>query len=199
MIILAILLVSVAVINGLGYLGEVNEIADETTNYIAWAGEEGYTIGYFLQNPLELIKIAYNTLRSNLLWYLESFAGGHLGWLIYHIPNYKIWALLFMVVFATVQRKSETVEMSGAVRVYYLVSALLCCAFAFAGMLFAWTPISSTIILGVQGRYFIPAAPAGMIAFKDKRIRIDDRWDKIFLMAYVFILFSIAKSLLHCF
>ena len=45
-------------------------------------------------------------------------------------------------------------------------------------MLVGWTPISSTVIEGVQGRYLIPVIPFVMMCLKNDRIVRTDGWDE---------------------
>ena len=43
--------------------------------------------------------------------------------------------------------------------------ALVCCALAVAGCI-TWTPTYYTTIYGLQGRYFLPALPLGLLALR---------------------------------
>ena len=59
----------------------------------------GYTLGYFLNDPLELVYMLANTVFDKIGFYLESLIGYQLGWV--EIENSKLvvllyWFLLFL-------------------------------------------------------------------------------------------------------
>ena len=45
-----------------------------------------------------------------------------------------------------------------------------CGGLTMLSMLIAWTPVSSRVILGVQGRYFLPFLPVLLLALKNRTV-----------------------------
>ena len=62
-------------------------------------------------------------------------------------------------------------------------------------MLVAWTPTSSEVITGVQGRYFLPVLPLGaMVLFTDGNLVLKKDNEKLLSVTYaVFQLFLLAE------
>lgn len=118
-------------------------------------GQEAmYSLGYFINNPLKFIRIFENTIYEKLDIYLSGILGGRLGWLNIHISWYIVIAFAVMLVLAAACRERAVMEKGQ--QVWVLLLCGMCGALIFLSMLIAGTPVGENIILGVQGRYFLP-------------------------------------------
>lgn len=119
---------------------------------------------YYLSHPYEWAKIFFNTISSptQLEFYGKGFIGV-LGWLHVSLPQWYYYlspAILLSLlatelVNATQFRRYVLFDKNALL---YLSVTLLMCFVVLNGMLVGWTPFPSTVIEGVQGRYFwIPA------------------------------------------
>ena len=69
--------------------------------------------------------------------------------------------------------REEAEDFAGWQKVWCL---LLCAGCVFCIMLaltLGWTPLSSDVILGIQGRYFLPLLPVLIPVIRDRHIRVD--------------------------
>jgi len=119
----------------------------------------GYTIGYFLKEPLEFIYMMANTVFDKIGFYLESLVGYQLGWVEIETSMAVVilfWFLLFLTLCRT---EEETVEIGKIQRFWMVFLCAGCMGLILMGMLLQWTPIGHVSIEGVQGRYFLPFMP----------------------------------------
>ena len=74
--------------------------------------------------------------------------------------------------------------MSGRHRVWTGFLCAACAGLTMLSMLIAWTPVSSRVILGVQGRYFLPFLPVLLLALKNQTVVLtkDENRSILYLM-----------------
>ena len=51
-------------------------------------------------------------------------------------------------------------------------------------MLMSWTPLGSSVVEGVQGRYFLPVLPLALTALRSRRLVVEQNIDGILLGGY---------------
>ena len=124
---------------------------------VQWAKEPGYTVKWSLANIFATVKIFFRTINYYKIYYFEMMIGDHFGWLNIRAEWVYI-ALTAALLFASFVSKKgdpeECVRPSG--RVWILLISAVSAVLVLASMFFSWTPTSSTMVDGVQGRYFIP-------------------------------------------
>lgn len=171
-IVLGVLMVMMLLVNAQVFGNYVEE--GTTGNNIGWAGEPGYTIAYFLQNPLEFPKIILNTFTvSNMSFskdYLQTMLGMILGWLdpTLKMPAlyYQMLVLLLLAHFISADGEPKVFRKGNKWWMLVIIAAVI--VLVMTSMLISYTPLSSPYILGVQGRYFLPVLPLfGLVVFKD--------------------------------
>lgn len=141
-------------------------------NFVDWAGEEGYTLGQLAHNPVRAVRIFYETaLHQGDEWYF-SMIGSSLGTLdpVLSVPFAVVLALTVCLVLLGVRRAGESLYLTFGQKAWTLFLLAVCAAGLMAAMLLAWTPVSSSVILGVQGRYFLPLLPFGILTLKSDRL-----------------------------
>lgn len=169
-----------------------NYVEEGTTgNIIGWAGEEGYTITYFLNDPLAFPKIIWNTFTvSDMSFskdYFHTMFGRVLGWLD---PNLRMPTLyyqgLILLVFAhfvTVDGERRVFRKGNKLWMLALIAAVI--VLVMTSMLLSYTPLSSPYIIGVQGRYFLPVLPlVALVAFKDTGLVVKKDYEKLLSALY---------------
>jgi uncharacterized membrane protein len=125
----------------------------------------GQVIGFYLSDPLTLIKVLARTITepSLLRFYAESFLG-ILGWLDSPFSSrvyLVLFVLLILVVLSSVSWKILPADRSTSL--VLAVGAIGSIALTFLALLFTWTPHPAHLVDGVQGRYFL--VPAIMLAY----------------------------------
>ena len=120
------------------------------------SGEERYSIGYFMNDPGEFLRVFWNTIVEKTDVYFLGFMGGYLGWLtiklgmVYAIPMFLIAVLLANADGDSLERPAtKPILLAGTLGSIFLIML---------GMLLADTALEEETIAGVQGRYFLPFA-----------------------------------------
>ena len=137
----------------------LQDYASADERIITWAEEpEGYTLAYLIHRPVETVRMMYHsflTMSGN--WFSTMF-GVYLGNQdpIYNVPYpvIGIFSLGLLVLAAGSSMNFGAFERIVCAGVFFLVLGAL-----MGSMLLAYTPMSSTHIEGVQGRYLLPVLP----------------------------------------
>lgn len=172
------------------------------TNFIDWAGEPGYEAGYFLHNPGALVRIFYESLaHQGDEWFL-GIMGSQLGILdpVLSVPFIVIFAMAVCLAMLSVRKAGEALYLTGIQKAWILFVSAATVGGVMLSMLLAWTPVSSKVIEGVQGRYFLPMLPFVLMTIPSERLARTEGNDERILFylcameAYVLLrLFSIVS------
>ncbi len=146
--------------------------ATETENVVPWAQEEGYSLTLLLHRPLQAARMFYQTFLWQAEYYHITMIGAYLGNLdtVLDVPYLVVAVFTVSLLCLAMKKPGERQVMSVGNRVWAAALCGLCGLAAMASMLIAWTPLSSQVISGVQGRYFLPFLPVLLIAFKNDAI-----------------------------
>ncbi len=146
--------------------------ATETENVVPWAQEEGYSLTLLLHRPLQAARMFYQTFLWQAEYYHMTMIGAYLGNLdtVLDVPYLVVAVFTVSLLCLAMKKPGERQVMSVGNRVWAAALCGLCGLAAMASMLIAWTPLSSQVISGVQGRYFLPFLPVLLIAFKNDAI-----------------------------
>ena len=176
--------------------------ATETESYVMWAEEAGYSFGQLLSNPALMFKMFYNTMIWQAEYYHLTMIGAYLGNVdvVLDVPYLVVALLSFCLLGLAFRKPGETLRITGKQRIWIWVVCAGCGAAVLFSMLLAWTPVSSAVITGVQGRYFLPFLPILLMSLKNETVVLTKNVDRtlLFLMclsnSYVlFRLFSIVS------
>lgn len=147
-------------------------------DYVAWAQETGYTFGRLVHSPMLVLKMCYNTL----MWQGEQLYSGMIGGALGHMdavlntPYAVILGLTAILAVLALRKPGETIFIRWKGRLWIWFLCLVCLGALMFSMLLAWTPVTSQVINGVQGRYLLPVLPIFLLSLKnDKVVRTD--WD----------------------
>jgi uncharacterized membrane protein len=110
---------------------------------------------YIITHPVTFITIFLRTIDSQSLIYYHQLVGV-LGWLDAPLPGkyYLIAAAAFFVAAALSSAKLKLTDW-----MFLLLSVSSSAIMVFIALYADWSPVKSTIIQGVQGRYFLPLLP----------------------------------------
>lgn len=146
--------------------------ATETESYVPWAEEAGYSLSYLIHNPVQLIRMFYQTVLWQAEHYHLTMIGAYLGNLdqVLDVPYVLVVFFTVGLLCLAMKKPGETGRMSVGNRIWVCVLCALCWGATLLSMLIAWTTTSSPVISGVQGRYFLPFLPVLLMAFKNDTI-----------------------------
>jgi len=167
-IVLGALIVMMLIVNGQTLLWYTE--ADVSDNFVSHAGEQGYTFTYFLEHPVELPIIMLNTLKISGMLYLKTMLGWRLGQLDLNLqisdPLFMVLVVLVISFLIPCVDEPKVFRKGNKLWITVLIGAVV--FLTMFSMLVAWTAISSEVITGVQGRYFLPVLPLGaMVLFRE--------------------------------
>lgn len=151
---------------GFGFLAiaivKYNAIIDISSAHInqeTWAGARCYVINDVIEDPINTVKIYLKTIKHYGIWYFETMLGSTLSGLTIKLPSWIVYVLIFTFTLVSLDNgKEKYVFRNKDKMLMILIIASSFCA-VLTAMFLGWTPIFSDIILGVQGRYFLPLLP----------------------------------------
>lgn len=158
----------------------VNYIATttEATATVGSSTTAGYTIGYFLKQPLELVRILANTISDKTAFYLESLAGQKMGWVEIEISEVIPMLFLLLLILSVLKTREDPLYVKTWHKWWVSFICLACTGIILAGMLLTWTPKDYISIEGVQGRYFIPFSLALSLVGRNSRLMYEKSVDR---------------------
>ncbi len=118
-----------------------------------------YTIPYVLQHPLHTVYLLWNTLMKCGDDLVRGLLGGMLSWLDFQI-NWIFIILLLICLLLLINVKDDNKRLSRKAQLVISGSCLLSTLLIMLSMLVGYTKMKWNYIQGLQGRYFLPLAPA---------------------------------------
>jgi hypothetical protein len=156
-------------------LGKLTEYVQETNTHLNYADAESYTLSFVLTHPANTVKVFFNTVRLLSGQWYGQMVGYSLGWLEIAMPEVVPYLFTGLMMFAVARPASEPVYWKGRQRALTVcVVAITICVTIFA-MMVAYTPMGNPIILGVQGRYFLPVLPLALVMVRGKSFRREQK------------------------
>lgn len=143
----------------------------------------GYTLGYFLHDPLQLIYMIVNTILDKGGFYMESLIGYKLGWVEIETSEMLVVLFLFLLFLSILTTREEAVWINSVQRGIMIISCLGCAGFIVLGMLLSWTPVGHVSVEGVQGRYFLPFLLILLTACRNNGIYLRTKMDRMIITA----------------
>ena len=132
-------------------------LSGSKTRISPFAGKEMFTFGYLLHHPMQMIMMYTDTVFSEGSRMVYEFFGGKMGSIFdIQLPWMYVIVFLAILVLAINHDKSTAAPTMISRVLCAAVSVLVLLLVGFA-MLLADTPKTSSFILGLQGRYFLPS------------------------------------------
>lgn len=125
-----------------------------------------YTLQSALVDPVATIGLFLGSMLLTGDFYAQTLVGGSLGWFQNTIvaPSYIVFAYLAILFLSYIRCDSDQERcVEGRLRVLYLVVPLLAWLAVMVSMYLGWTFDTEPVILGIQGRYFLPVLPLFML------------------------------------
>ncbi len=147
----------------------IANFATTSEQVVEWAGEAGYSLDFLLHNPGRLIRMFYQTILWQGDVYHLTMIGAYLGNVDQglDVPYLLVVFFTFCLIVLALRKPGEALILVKGKRVWIFTVCGACVAAALGSMLLAWTPVSSRVINGVQGRYFLPFLPIFLMACKN--------------------------------
>lgn len=150
----------------------ITNYAVSTDTYVEWAAEPAYSFSWILHNPVGFARVMYDSLvHLGDEWTSQMF-GSMLGNLdpVLSVPFAVTLGMGACLVLLSIRKAGEALYMRGAQKIWVCVLAFGCLLGLMGAMLIAWTPLSSQVVEGVQGRYLLPVIPFVFLCMKSDKI-----------------------------
>lgn len=154
-------------------LSMIHSVAVGTTLSMHQGGGT-FSLSALLSNPFDTIELIIRTLDSKLDFYLFSALGGILGWFQPDTASPNAFMILYLIsLLYLVQTNEEShIRLTLPWKLLFFGIATSVVLATMLSMAMAWTSSTSTVIEGVQGRYFLPVLPLLLLSLSTKSISI---------------------------
>ena len=125
---------------------------------------------YLISNPLDIFKIAYNTVLEKGIFYLESLVG-FFGWFLVKVSHLYLYAYILLFVYIINGEESKIQK-----KYIIILSILFIVVAVFGALYIVWSDYKLPYVEGVQGRYFFPFLIPLCLVFvpKNKKYILDN-------------------------
>ena len=135
---------------------------------VNWEGGNNFTLSFIIENPL---KTAEMYLRSMYHWrdfYFYSMFGQFLSGLTLVLPKWYIQVTIILLIAGITYGKRGEWQPSIWDRAFFFMICAAVVILNFTAMMLGWTSDWHTLVLGIQGRYFIPILPLALLMLKNR-------------------------------
>ncbi|MBM6683387.1 DUF2142 domain-containing protein [Collinsella intestinalis] len=131
-----------------------------------------YSLSDIIRDPFGTLILFARTMDQLGDYYLQTLVGGSLGWLQENIrlPMHYVFAYLIILYLSFMKSRGDEKDVGYVIRLSALVIAIAIWIGAMVSMYLGWTFNTEQLILGVQGRYLLPALPLLFIGLRSNRI-----------------------------
>ena len=153
-------------------MATITNYAVSTDTYVEWAGETTYSLIWIKHHFQDFLRVMYDSLvHLGDEWTLQLF-GSMLGNLdpVLSVPFAVIAAMAACLVLLGLKHAGEALYMKPWQKVWICLIAFGCLLGLMGAMLIAWTPLSSPVVEGVQGRYLLPVIPFVFMCLKSDKV-----------------------------
>lgn len=152
--------------------GTIANYAVSTDTYVEWAAEPAYSFSLIVHNPVMYARVMYDSLvHLGDEWTSQMF-GAMLGNLdpVLSVPFVVIAGMAACLALLGIWNAGEALYLGAKQKTWIVFLAAGCLWGLMTAMLIAWTPVSSQVVEGVQGRYLLPVVPFVLMCLKNDRI-----------------------------
>lgn len=153
-------------------------------------------IHYILNNPLQLMSIAINTLKKNGWLYLQGLFA-YFGWFRFSLSNFTIIACIVYFLVLIFQENSLFSKKTRYQKWLLLLAVLISIAGIFASMYFCWSTYQLDYVDGVQGRYFIPLLGAIAIIMTPRKKKFNLSKQNLYFFIHILLLQYVLYSITY--
>lgn len=161
---------------------QFNNASKVTSDTVTNSATAGYSIGYVLQNPGKMVMMLWETILNQGDFYVKSLIS-FFGWFEFQTPWFMAIPYVVIVCFAFMRKKDEIAAEGFLQRIYALMLFAVVFLLTELLLLVDHTPMGSATVLGVQGRYFIPALPLLFFFLRNNTIEVKKTFDSKIMFA----------------
>ncbi len=138
-------------------------------NELMWTDSEGFTLRRMFTHPKEAACMFFNTVfLMGGTHYAEMLASGF-GWLQIYTSDFLAVSFTILLLLSLLNVNGKEICFNGKQRRISIIAVLLSIFIIVISMWIFWTPVGSSHIVGIQGRYFIPLLFTALYPLKNSR------------------------------
>lgn len=186
----AVLILCAAMMAAFQYSALMMRTTSEMSHVSGW---DSFDIFYILHNPLTTAYMFLKSISEMMVDWLRGAIGASLSGLSLSIPSWIVSIYTLLLFTATIQVQDTGRALLLRERAaFFLVSAVVV-LLTMLSMFLGWTSATSQVVVGVQGRYFIPVLPLMYMCLNNSNIFMKKPVDKLCLSsAAVLQMFTLA-------
>lgn len=161
---------------------QITAIESTSEGLVPWSGTPSHSIQSLLNDIPRAIQLFLHTFRETGWWYITTMIGSHLGWLNILMPVWIINSWVVILILSPLSEKSNVEVFLYEHKLLYFLIAIAVVLVVMLAMALAWTPKEYDVIIGVQGRYFIPIIFLLLICLQNSKIYLKENMVKILLV-----------------
>lgn len=162
-----------------------------------WSGERFYCINDIILDPIGSFKIYVETISLKWEYFIGTAIGELLSGLTLHLSKFIIYCFALLLMISALREKYDNYVFTINKRFVLLIISIIIIILILTAMLLGWTPYSNNIILGVQGRYFIPIIPLIMMALRNDLIVINKKIDKNLVVVAILLQYFVISTVIN--
>ena len=170
--IFALLLGSCAAFFALVSVPSLVRILNGTRPGFEVTGDSQYSLSFILSNPLEAYRIFADSFNIYILQWLGGAIGFSLSTYSLDLPSWLVPLYAALLILSVQNSPREKISLPTGMRPTLLaISATVIFAFMMT-MFLTWIRSTDKIIIGVQGRYFIPIIPLLLLSLCNRSVEL---------------------------
>lgn len=183
-VIFLIVLISILLLNyrSITDTSQITAIESTSEGLVPWSGTPSHSIQSLLNDIPGAINLFLNTFNQSGWWYISTAIGSHLGWLNILMPGWIINSWLAILIVSSLSEKSNKEVFTYEHKLLYFLISIAVILIVMLAMALAWTPREYDVILGVQGRYFIPIIFLLLICLQNGKLYLKENMVKVVLV-----------------
>ena len=146
----------------------------------------GISVHFFLQHPLQLLYMYWNTVVGVGESHLRGLLGGLLGWADVKM-NWMFLSVLLGSLLLLPNVEGDSCNAGRKDKRIMLVACLMSILVIMLSMLFGFTKAGQDHIVGIQGRYYIGIIPLLLLPSANTMIRVNERHSRRIWMTAVLV------------
>ncbi len=135
-------------------------------------GGDTYTVSAILRDPVGFVRLTISTLEGNGWLYLKGMIGNLMTGGFTPISEWFVLGYMIIIVLYILSESAIITE-DRKVRGLLVITAVLGSLAVLLTFVLACTPVGSSVIMGVQGRYFLPFAAPVLYCLHGGRISLN--------------------------
>lgn len=169
---------------------EDNQVVEQVTGSL-------YSLSDFLNSPIRIIEMGVRTIIVYIDNYFFTMLGSYLGRLNIVIPQIIMVGFFVLLLLSIIKVSEEKMVLKTSAKVTFVLISLGVSVAVAASLLFGWTASNSTIIQGIQGRYFLPVLPLVLLALRTESLQLKKNIDQGIILGVLFLQIATTNSIMQ--